>query len=163
VQTTFKNKIMNYHFFWDGPFSNWYPATFKYADSVFENSEQAFMWRKAIFFNDLETAKKILITPNPRAVKALGREVRNFNTVEWMKVCYQYMLEINIEKFGQNKDLMMELMKHENYVEASPYDTIWGIGMGEKYPGVEDPKNWKGLNYLGEVLNEVKKYFANKS
>ena len=47
---------MKYHFFWGGPFSNWAPAKFTYKDKQFSNSEQAFMWEKAITFGDDEIA-----------------------------------------------------------------------------------------------------------
>jgi predicted NAD-dependent protein-ADP-ribosyltransferase YbiA (DUF1768 family) len=35
-------------------------------------------------------------------------------------------------------------------------DKIWGIGMGEEDPGIEDPSNWKGLNLLGQAITLVK-------
>ena len=41
-------------------------------------------------------------------------------------------------------------------VEASPYDTIWGIGMKEPDTGITNPHNWKGLNQLGFALMEVR-------
>jgi ribA/ribD-fused uncharacterized protein len=46
-------------------------------------------------------------------------------------------------------------------VEASPYDRIWGIGLAEDDPGIHDPLNWNGLNWLGEVLTELREYFEN--
>ena len=34
-------------------------------------------------------------------------------------------------------------------VEASPYDTLWGVGLGANDPRIEDPRNWRGENWLG--------------
>ena len=61
-------------------------------------------------------------------------------------------------KFAQNKD-MLDFLKNTGdkiLVEASPCDTIWGIGMSERDEGVEDPHNWKGSNLLGFALMEVR-------
>ena len=44
-------------------------------------------------------------------------------------------------------------------VEASPFDTIWGIGMSERDEGVTNPHNWKGTNHLGFALMEVRDEF----
>ena len=41
-------------------------------------------------------------------------------------------------------------------VEASPVDTIWGIGLAQDNPAAEDPDTWKGLNLLGFALMEVR-------
>ncbi|RYF96968.1 MAG: DUF1768 domain-containing protein, partial [Chitinophagaceae bacterium] len=40
--------------------------------------------------------------------------------------------------------------------EASPIDTIWGIGLAADDPGIENPSNWKGENLLGYALMEVR-------
>lgn len=152
---------MKYKFFWNGPFSNWHPAHFIYKGHNFANSEQAFMWEKAMFFGDDITAKYMLQTTNPGEVKRLGRQVSGYDDAAWSKVRYKFMLDVCIEKFSQNPNLKTELLNNFNFVEASPYDKIWGIGMMESDQGIEDPNNWKGLNLLGEVLNEVHKILKN--
>jgi ribA/ribD-fused uncharacterized protein len=42
------------------------------------------------------------------------------------------------------------------FVEASPFDCVWGIGMDENAENVEDPSYWLGLNLLGQALTLVK-------
>lgn len=153
IKTT---NMTKYKFFWNGPFSNWHPANFTYKGIDFANSEQAFMWEKAMFFGDKETADEMLKTTNPGEVKRLGRIVSGYDDNAWANVRYKFMLDVCVQKFSQNEDLKSELLKNDNYVEASPYDKIWGIGMMEGDNGIEDPKNWKGLNLLGKVLDEVK-------
>ena len=44
------------------PFSNWYKCDFKIGDIIFNCSEQALMYAKALYFKDTETAEKILKT-----------------------------------------------------------------------------------------------------
>lgn len=149
---------MQYIFFWEGPFSNWYPATFVYKQLHFANSEQAFMWEKAVFFNDMETASQILNTPHPKQAKALGRQVKNFNVARWTQVKYQFMVQICYEKFIQNPTLLALLLAEpdKGFVEASPYDCEWGIGMYSNDPNINDATKWRGLNLLGKALNEVR-------
>jgi ribA/ribD-fused uncharacterized protein len=52
------------------------------------------------------------------------------------------------------------LLDHVNatkpLVEASPYDLIWGVGLGEHHPDVTDKSKWRGLNLLGQALMKVR-------
>ena len=63
-----------------------------------------------------------------------------------------------MHKFSQNAEMLRFLKATENkiIVEASPCDTIWGIGMSERDDGVTNPHNWKGSNHLGFALMEVR-------
>jgi len=147
---------MKHKFFYGGVYSNWYKCNFVYKNKNFSNTEQAFMYEKAMLFNDIETAEKILKTFNPKTAKDLGRSVKNFNDEVWNNNKFDIMYNVNYEKYKQNENLLKELLKYENYVEASPYDTIWGIGMAADNPNINNPNNWKGSNLLGKVLDKVK-------
>ena len=151
-------------FFWGEEFSNWYDCRFLYKGNKFYNSEQAFMWEKARFFEDGEIAGRILETPNPSVAKRLGRQVKNFDSNKWMNPGYQFMIDVNISKYTQDEELKEKLLSTGNkiLVEASPYDAIWGIGLGEGNDEILDENNWKGLNLLGKALMEVRNIIKNQ-
>ncbi|HLP28729.1 MAG TPA: NADAR family protein [Candidatus Didemnitutus sp.] len=153
-------------FFWTDAdvFSNWFPAHIEIEDEVeglltFENSEQLFMFLKAQCFKDEETSRKILQTPNPRDVKALGRQVKGFDEAVWERESGVAMYAANYFKFTQNPAMLKQLLLtiKTTLVEASPYDRIWGIGMKENDPRAVDPTKWEGLNKLGFILSDLAK------
>lgn len=159
-------KITDTHiYFWDGIYSNWHPSEFVDKDYaiMFANTEQAFMYRKAKQFNDNETARKMLLTPNPREVKKLGRLVKGYDDAKWAEVRYDIMVTLNLWKFQDNPEFKEELLATGDkiIVEASPYDVVWGVGLGEDDPLILDEKNWKGENLLGKAIMEVRFAFRN--
>ena len=155
-----EDKVTDTHvYFWGDPtLSNWGPAEFDYKGEHFYNSEQAFMWEKAIYFGDEAIAGEILSTSNPKNAKDLGRMVKNYNETEWAKVRYNAMLEPCIAKFEQNIDQRETLLSTSNrvLVEGSPYDRVWGVGLHWTDEEILDDNNWNGLNLLGKVLMEVR-------
>ena len=147
-----------FYFFWDGICSQWHPSIFEINGMVFNCCEQWMMWNKAKLFGDEEIAAKVMATSSPREQKALGKQVKGFNKEEWEKVCKDIVFKGNYAKFTQNRFLLNELMEtgDKTIVEASPYDVIWGIGMGEDDPDRFDKTKWRGTNWLGEVCMQVR-------
>jgi ribA/ribD-fused uncharacterized protein len=149
-------------FFWNGPFSQWYPSEFRIeniiSSTVFNCAEQAMMYAKAVLMSDMPTADKILASNNPKEQKALGREVSNFNEQLWDSMKYKLVYEANYEKFTQNPSLKRALLdtKGTTLVEASPYDRIWGIGLSEADPRAQDRTQWRGENLLGKILTDLR-------
>lgn len=125
-------------------------------------TEQAFMWAKAKYFGDEHAAADILENgDDPMYCKMRGREVAGYDDARWEAVRYGYMLKPNFERFSQDKELNALLTdpKYDGleFVEASPYDRIWGIGLAQDDPAIDDKINWKGRNLLGQVITEVRK------
>jgi ribA/ribD-fused uncharacterized protein len=85
--------------------------------------------------------------------------IKNFDKSTWDKNCLAIVYEGNLAKFSQNADLKEEILSTGNriFVEASPLDNIWGIGLDENAEGIENPSYWLGLNLLGQALTIVKK------
>ena len=142
----------------DSPFSQWHPCTFVIRGKIFNCAEQYMMYKKAMLFRDFKTARKVLNSSDPREQKSLGRQVRSFDNNIWLKHCKNIVRRGNLAKFGQNKHLRDKLFKTSNttMVEASPYDRLWGIGLGVNHPNAYNEEKWNGKNLLGYILTDVR-------
>ena len=138
-------------YFWGGIFSNFYPLA---GGSV--TSEKFFMMSKAILFNDEPSLKKIAMSASPMAAKRLGRKVKNFNPEVWDKMKEPAMMSALMHKFAISPDFQVSLKESGNklLVEASPDDSIWGIGFSE-HDAEGNEANW-GQNLLGKCLMELR-------
>lgn len=145
-------------FFYGGKLSQWYNCRFIINNIEYNCAEQYMMAEKARVFNDQNTLRDIMSTDDPRMQKSLGRKVKNFDKRIWDHFCYPIVLAGNFAKFKQNQDLKEYLLSTGNkvLVEASPYDTIWGIGLGIQDPLRLDQKNWRGQNLLGSAIMEAR-------
>lgn len=156
-------KVTNKHtFFWNEEFSNWHLSNFKVKGITFNSGEQWMMYGKAKLFKDDETAALIMKSKDPREIKKLGKLVKNFDLEEWTNRSHDIVKFGLRQKFLQN-DALYEMLLNTGdttLVEASPYDKIWGIGMSEDHPDIDDESKWQGENRLGAVLTELRDDFA---
>lgn len=147
----------------NGYLSNWFLSDFIVDDLEFHSGEQWFMYAKAVLFKDMEIANMILNAPMNRvgdnkAVKALGRQVRNFDSNVWDEKKEYLIYKGLLEKFRQNEDLKYKLLSTGDKLlaEASPYDKIWGIGLSGDEIVAWNTETWKGTNLLGKILMRVR-------
>lgn len=140
-------------------FSNWCPAKFTDGTLFFDNSEQYMMIRKAELMGDFDSSFKMQKVSDPRELKQLGRQVKNYNEELWIEHRLDVMIKGCYYKFSQNASMMQELLNtgERILVEASPNDKIWGIGLEEKDPRCLDQSQWQGQNLLGQALMVVRK------
>ena len=139
-------------------FSQWFPFEFEEEGIIYKTAEHYMMAGKAKLFNDLEVLQQILKAETPNEVKSLGRKVKNFDPKIWDEHKYEIVKHGNFLKFSQNEKFKEFLLSTNDkiLVEASPYDTIWGIGMLETDKKAENPLLWNGENLLGFALMEVR-------
>ena len=168
-------KKLKFVFFWkpnakvvdESCFSQWQPSLFRVNAYDYCCAEQYMMAEKARLFGDEEVEKEIMNTSDPKLMKALGRKVRNFDPQVWDKVKYSIVLNGNYYKFTQNKEMMDFLLSTGDkiLVEASPLDTIWGIGLDKDNEKAHNIASWRGKNLLGfalmEVRDEIRKLYQN--
>lgn len=147
-----------YIFFWGGPLSQWYSSFFIVDSIEYNSAEQYMMAQKALYFQDQQSYNKIMESTTSSEQKTLGRYVKNFKADQWSLVSRDIVYQGNLAKFSQNTRLKEMLLKTETkeLVETSPYDRIWGIGLKFDDPKCLDKSQWRGSNWLGEVLTKVR-------
>lgn len=164
-----KKRDLKYLFFWGHtPYkdnsvdksclSQWYKCSFVVDNITYNTAEQYMMAKKAMLFNDIQIFERIMNANHPNEFKKLGREVKNFDIDVWESNRFNIVVDGNLAKFSQNERLRWFLLSTKNrvLVEASPYDTIWGIGLSADTSKIENPHTWKGLNLLGFALMQVR-------
>jgi ribA/ribD-fused uncharacterized protein len=144
--------------FWSSAFSQWHPSPFIIEGITYNCAEQYMMAEKARLFGDDGTLAMILSAVDPSDQKRYGRMVKGFDEEKWNAVARNIVYNASYAKFSQNSDLKKYLYdtKGKILVEASPQDKIWGIGLHWKDRLCDDPKNWKGSNWLGECLTKAR-------
>ena len=164
-----RGDAVDYFFFWGhrpsptgevtkSCLSQWYESPFVEGDVTYRTAEHFMMARKAELFGDLAARDAILRAEDPGKAKSLGRKVTGFHNDIWESNRLGIVVKGNLLKFGQNPRLGKFLLHTGNsvLVEASPLDTIWGIGLGANSDAARDPSRWRGLNLLGFALMEVR-------
>ena len=131
---------------------------FKYGLNVYATAKRWMMAAKARLFNNDAALQEILVAPDPKTAKALGRGVQNFDDRIWKQNARRLVTQGNVAKFGQNAELGAFLLASGDaaIVEASPRDCIWGIGLGQDNPKSQHPDTWRGQNLLGFSLMDVR-------
>jgi ribA/ribD-fused uncharacterized protein len=142
----------------EGCLSQWWPADFKVNGRRYASAEHYMMVTKALLFGDRDTADRIHATTDPAEAKTLGRTVRGYTEARWAEHRFEVVVIGNVAKFAQNHDLRDYLLSTADrvLVEASPKDSIWGIGLTVDDPRAHDPATWGGLNLLGFALMEAR-------
>jgi ribA/ribD-fused uncharacterized protein len=157
---------LTYLFFWGsrrnpnvvdkGCFSQWDPVGFHDDDGVFyATAEHYMMVKKAQCFQASDLLiQQILSAPSPSEAKNMGRSITHYQDEKWEAVRLEHVIQGNCYKFGQHPDLLDFLLSTGScvLVEASPADSIWGIGLRSSDPRALEPRLWQGRNLLGFAL-----------
>lgn len=146
----------------NGELSNWWKSKFILDGVSFTSVEQWMMYRKAITFGDQTTALKILATDDVRKIKALGREVRNYDDRVWSSVRYSEVrrgVEAKIRYSEHIQSLLKSYPKDSVFCECAKNDRIWGIGLTMHDPRRLNPRLWEGENLLGQIWTEMRNLY----
>ena len=144
-------------------FSQWFESPFTVDNVTYKTAEHWMMAQKALLFNDNTIFAKIIRCEKPGEAKELGRQVSGYDDHIWNEKKFDIVKLGNIHKFNQHPILAEYLLKTENriLVEASPVDTIWGIGLSLDSRDIENIYAWRGQNLLGFVLMETRDFLNN--
>lgn len=128
--------------------SNFYPCSFTLDGKEWPSTEHYFMAQKT---HDVVTKEQIRLAPTPGKARRMGRHLKL--RPDWELVKRDAMLNALRAKFKQNSNLKRRLLAtgDEFLIEGNNWgDRIWGMVKNDK-------GEWQGLNYLGEILMQVRK------
>lgn len=141
-------------------FSQWFESPFTVENITYKTAEHWMMAHKALLFGDNLNFDKIINCEKPGEAKELGRQVLGYDEQTWNDKKFEIVKIGNIHKFNQHPQLADYLIKTENrvLVEASPVDTVWGIGLSQESNDIENIYSWRGQNLLGFALMETRDF-----
>lgn len=139
-------------------YSQWFIIDMVINGKKLSSCEKWMMYSKAKYFNDEESAFKILNTDDPKEIKQYGREVKNYDDVKWLQICDDIVYNGNYAKFSQNLELKKRLLATGNKIiaEGAEYDARWGTGLNIE-DTINTPIDQWGENRLGRILMDVRK------
>ena len=98
------------------PFSNFHEARFFCDGEEFHCSEQYIQWKKATYFKDRITERRILNSTDALACKETARDIKDFNKQEWDAKAEELCYEGIRQKFEQNPHLKDTLIDTGNKI-----------------------------------------------
>lgn len=167
IETPVKVKIMETDslvLFTGNIYTQWLKRDIIIDDKTFNTNEQYMMYCKAIEFNDLESANKILNESEPKQQKIYGRNVKNFDDDKWNLVADTHVYNANYAKFSQHSDLKEKLLATGDKLiaECGTYDRRWANGLSIEDALKTPSEQWIGENRLGKVIMKVRENLRNK-
>ena len=143
-----------------GCLSQFYESPFVSDGATFETAEKFMMASKARLMGDEAAVGQIVATTKPEDAKELGRRIAPWDEALWQAERFGIVSRGTELKFSQNPQLREWLLQtgDTTLVEASPYGTVWGIGLS--VADAETGAEWRrGMNLLGKALGEVREKF----
>ncbi|KAI0185226.1 hypothetical protein EV127DRAFT_503299, partial [Xylaria flabelliformis] len=164
-------KAEDYIFFYSaqkkyGWLSQWWCVTgFEFKGKKYDSAEQYMMYQKALLFKDkdpsnITLAGRIMEEKSQGMIRLMGRQVKGLDQNVWEENRERIVREGNLAKFVCSAPMRWALLSTGNkiLVEASPNDTVWGIGKSKDEAARHLPNAQFefGLNLLGRQLMIVR-------
>ena len=145
----------------DSFLSNFHPAYFKEDSAVYSCSEQYYLYKKSLFFDDKHTATAIKRTTDPRETKSLSNRIKGLDEAKWKPHAKLTMEKACHLKFDQNPYLKKKLLNSRGaLLEANRNDNFFSCGLARSDPNILDKTKWLGDNHLGQILMQVRQSLA---
>ena len=142
------------------PLSNWnteYP--FSIGNTEYICIEQRVQAEKCSMFGDMIAAEKVMDETDPKKMRKLGENVRNYKHSEWMSSIGDITYEANLAKFSDRraagaKDYL--LATGSRIIGEASANMKWGIGLKVSDRDSANPRAWKGENLSGVILMDIR-------
>ena len=139
------------------PLSNFHYSPFTIDGQEYQTAEKYIQYKKACYFNDVETAEKILISKDPFESKTLSRNIVNYDNEAWKHTAKSICFPGIQAKFEQNPLLSKFLIATKPMTLAeSSYDKLWGTGLALHDKNALNKSHWANIGLLGTILMDLR-------
>ena len=139
------------------PLSNFHCCNFQLGDITYHSAEQYIQHKKASYFRDNKTAKKIMEAQTPYECMMFAKEIENVDQNCWNEVAKDLCYQGIATKFNQNQNLGNILKNTGNLtlVESS-FNATWGTGVPLHRNDCLNKSAWTSAGILGEILMSIR-------
>ena len=129
--------------------SNFFPCSVTIFNITFTSTEQAYQYRKALFFQDLGLAQQVLGSNTASQCKAVTKSLVDRS---WDAIKVSVLEHIVRAKLAQVPAYRQALLAAEDLIiESVPGDTFWSCGLLAREAVNTFPAQWPGRNVMGRL------------
>ena len=138
------------------PWLNFHTAPFVINNQRYNTLEHWIQSQKALLFNDIDIAKRIMDSDSPYEAKKLGYQVQGIDMAKQKNEGYQLCFDGIKTKFQQNPDLLNMLqMTTPKLLAEGTTDKIWGTGIHLCDSHALDRTRWNSNGWLSDMLMDI--------
>ena len=137
-----------------------------YEGNLFNCSETAYQWKKALDMGHPDVAARILESRNGFEAKSVAKELDPKSVDMWKQTRGVSVMEKVLEaKFEHVVEFQDELLDSGNaYLAEVTYNRFWAVGLSEEKAVKCKPEYFPGENVLGKLLMRLRsKHFSNNN
>ena len=140
------------------PLSNFFKCSITLDDRVFQSSEHAFQFTKAMFLKSDNLAESIYSASSPHEAKTIAAQLISHNNMaDWLKINVDVMRKILRAKWNCSGRFRQTLMSTSGMTIAeATSDMFWGVGVAPNLALHTKPNKFLGRNELGRSLMELR-------
>lgn len=135
--------------------SNLHPCGLYIGEQHYNSTEQFYQQQKCLSLDQPSVAREVMRAATPREAMIAGKAART--TDDWIAENGTDIMRTALNaKFQQVPQFKKALLEHKGkeFIEYSRHSG-WGIGHPFSYRSIPKVTDWKGKNYMGQLLTEL--------
>lgn len=135
-----------------------YASAFYIHGQKFYSIEQYTFYQKALLFGKEALANVIISTHEAKVQNGVVTMLKKVDSEIWLRSCPRILYMGIYSKFSQNPDLRKELLELGDgmFIYTNIQDNVLGTKLSEHYSQKFVDSSWKGYNWLGIILGQVR-------
>lgn len=124
------------------------------------------MYQKAMYFNDEDTASKILSATDSTVVKTLGDQIQGYDQEIWELAQFDIIVSCNYNKFKYEQRSYGSLSLRQRLLDTGDAELVYAdqldsmLGIGYRAQHAEMNRDSWGMNLLGKALMKARKFLS---